>query len=450
MRSELMKYATAEVPRYTSYPTAVQFHDGVDPDIYRQWLAELRPDDRLSAYVHIPFCAKLCWYCGCHTTVPNSYVKIMEYTDVLVREIELVASQVPNIEGISHLHFGGGTPTVLTEKDMARVMSALRDGFGLSAGAEVAVEMDPRGMTQEKVAGLAKNGVTRVSLGVQDFDPVVQEKINRIQSFDLVENTVTWLRGAGISDINFDLMYGLPTQTVDGAARSAELAVKLKPSRLAVFGYAHVPWFKKHQQMISEDDLPGMEERLAQAETVNAVLRQAGYVDIGFDHYALPDDPMAKALTDGTLRRNFQGYTDDPADVLIGFGASSIGETRNGFVQNNPHTLRWAEDVLAGRLPIARGVARTDDDRLHGAAIERILCNGELDLAEHCLRFGERFDALDEALPGLAVMASDGLLQMDGRKLTLTEDGRRFARPVAASFDKYLQQKAEKRHSVAV
>ncbi len=450
MDIRLKKYALADLPRYTSFPTAVQFHGEVGEVEYRRWLANIAPQEPLSLYLHIPFCQQMCWYCGCHTSVAHSYERVGAYVLDLLREIDLLAAALPaHHGGLAHVHFGGGSPTLLSDTDFAAISAKIMEKFGARSEMELAVEIDPRTMSKTKALALAAAGVTRASLGVQDFNEHVQKKINRIQPFSQVKQSVDWLRSAGINAINFDLIYGLPGQSVTDVERSTALAASLQPDRLAVFGYAHVPWFKKHQSMIKDADLPGMEDRFAQAQMVGAGLEKAGYVAIGFDHYAKPDDSMALAAKRGKLRRNFQGYTTDAADTLLGLGASSIGAMEAGYVQNAPSMDGWRDAIHGGNLPIVRGVTLVGEDKMRRAAIMTLMSAMVLDLAAHCQTFGATPAALDDALIKLAPLADDGLVELDGRQIKVTAQGRLFVRNIAACFDTYLQADAG-RHSKAV
>ncbi|MEC9345153.1 MAG: oxygen-independent coproporphyrinogen III oxidase [Pseudomonadota bacterium] len=449
MHPRLLKYATTEVPRYTSYPTAVQFTDRVDTGMVSDWMGAVAADTPVSVYVHIPFCAQLCWYCGCHTSIPNTYDRVADYVRVLLDEIDIAAARCGSRAGIAHLHFGGGTPSVLTNDDLRRIVDRLSDRFGIRDGAEIAMEIDPRTLATERFDGLAAIGLNRASLGVQDFDPEVQRRINRVQSVDMVRAGVDGLRAIGVESINFDLMYGLPGQTVATALETVERSVALDPDRLAVFGYAHVPWFKKHQEMIDAASLPDTLARFEQTERIEERLQQAGYAAIGLDHFARPADELALAAGTGRLRRNFQGYTTDPGEVLIGLGASSISRFHQGYAQNAPHTGAWRSAVESGHPAVVRGVELTDDDRLHADAIERLLCDFKVDIPAVCAAHGRRGCALDGALIRLDQMIEDRMVVLDGRKVVMTADGRRFVRAAAACFDQYLQP-ARNRHSRAV
>lgn len=449
MKPQHLKYATTEVPRYTSYPTAAQFGELTEAT-YRDWLAQLPQGEPISLYVHVPFCREMCWYCGCHTTIVAGYDRIGNYYATLRREVELLAAALPHKARVSHLHFGGGTPTILAPEHFGAFLAHLGDHFDFLPDADKAVEMDPRTLTEEMVATLAAAGINRASLGVQDFSPQVQANIHRIQPFYVVDRAVKWLRAAGIEAINFDLMYGLPHQHLKDVERTVARALALQPDRVAIFGYAHVPWFKKHQEVIPDASLPDTLERYASAQLAADLMRAHGYEEIGFDHYAKPDDSMSVAARDGSLKRNFQGYTVDPADTMLGLGASSIGQLPQGYAQNAPKLNEWRDRIEAGRLAVIRGLAITDEDRFRRAAIEQVMTRLEFDLAAHCRAFGRPEDALDDALDKLRALAADGLVSLDGRRLKVIEpEGRRFLRSIAASFDRHYQP-SPARHSKAV
>jgi len=437
MRPELLaRYADERLPRYTSYPTSPRFGPQVGEAAYRAWLAGLAPDLTGSLYLHVPFCRAMCWYCGCHTTVARRDGPVREYLGALRREIELVAQALGRRPSVGHVHFGGGTPTILDPEAFEALAALLKARFDIGPGAEIAVEIDPRTLSDGMVAALARAGTTRASLGVQSFDPAVQAAINRVQSFGQTAAAVDKLRRAGIAAVNFDLVYGLPRQTVASCLDTVERAVALRPDRLSVFGYAHVPSFKKHQQKIRDAELPDGPARLAQADAIAAALQDAGYRRIGLDHYALPHDAMALAHEHGRLRRNFQGYTTDAADFLLGFGASAIGRLPDGYVQNEVVIGRWAEAVEAGRLPVAKGYALSEDDRLRADLIERVMCDFRVDLGRV---FGAHRRVPDlAAFPGLARLEADGVIRRDGTAIEVADDARDLVRAVAAAFDAYL------------
>ncbi len=454
MNPELLaRYDGVRVPRYTSYPTAPHFTDAVTAGRYRDWLGELAPGTDVSLYLHIPFCDSMCWYCGCHTKVVARYQPVAEYLDHLRREIDLVADAVGGRLRVRHLHWGGGTPNMVAPADFAGLMAALRARFEIGADAEIAVEIDPRTLSLEHVQVMAETGVNRASLGIQDFDPEIQKAVNRIQSYAMTATAVEWLRAAGINAINFDLMYGLPGQTVEGCRDSAGLALGLRPNRLAVFGYAHVPWMKSHQRLINEDALPDGQERWRQFAAIAGRLEEAGLQMIGLDHFASPEDDLAVAQRQGRLRRNFQGYTADQSQVLIGLGASAIGAVPQGYVQNAPDFHRYAEAIAAGQLAVARGLVLTDEDRLRRAVIERLMCDLTVDLEGILATHGREAGHFDGVLAGLDALIADGLVERRGRVLDIPESARPLVRIVAAAFDPYLapsQESGTARHSRAV
>lgn len=443
------KYAGRAVPRYTSYPTAPHFGHPFPASTYRGWLERLDPDAPVSLYLHVPFCREMCWYCGCNMKLAARYQPVAAYVETLLAEIELVIAALPGRMRISHLHWGGGTPTALEPGDLARVMARLRTSFGFTPDAEIAIESDPRTLTDAMIAAIGELGFTRASFGVQEFDPAVQEAINRRQPPAMVAHAVAALREAGVPRINFDLIYGLPHQTTGKLTETIALCRAMRPDRVALFGYAHVPWVAKNQRLIATAALPDAAERADQAACAAQALRAAGYQAVGLDHYALADDPLAVAARTGTLRRNFQGYTTDTADTLIGLGATAIGHTPLGFVQNIAETGAWARAIGAGTLPVARGLALDREDRLRGFVIERIMCDGAVDTEAVGRRFGVEPDWCAPELASLAELERDGLLELAGGRITLSEVGRPFARVVAHAFDAY-HARAAVRHSVAV
>lgn len=440
--------AEKSVPRYTSYPTAPHFSDAIGPDQFAGWLGALPAETGLSLYLHVPYCRELCTYCGCHTRATRKNEPLDAYAETLAREIDMVAKASPARQ-VVHAHWGGGTPGLLGGKRLRELTNSLRGHFNFTPDAEISIELDPRHVDGDLALALASAGFNRVSLGVQDFNPHVQEAIGRIQPFEVVERAVGLLRVAGFRAINLDLMYGLPFQTEDDVVNTAELAASLAPSRLALFGYAHAPWFAKRQQLIDAAALPGAAERLRQAATARQTLAQRGYVAIGLDHFALPEDPMALALRAGKLRRNFQGYTVDQADALLPFGASSIGRLPQGYVQNAADVGTWRRAIEAGRFATAKGAAFTRDDLARAAVIERLMCDFSVDygvIAENMLGDASAFDA---AQADLAQLIREGVAFQEGRRVSITETGRPFMRLVAAAFDAYLPTRAA-RHSVAV
>jgi oxygen-independent coproporphyrinogen-3 oxidase len=450
--ADLIARYDGHVPRYTSYPTAPHFSANIGQTEYGSWLAALPATTPLSLYIHVPFCDRLCLYCGCNTGVVRQDAPRRAYAALLERELRMVASQIGRRATLSHIHWGGGTPTTLPGDCLIGIMALARELFDVASDAEVAIEIDPTKLPPDRLGALPQMGVTRASLGVQDLDPVVQNAIGRIQSYEATEACAQSLRALGIGSLNLDLIYGLPHQTEESVARTARRALDLKADRVAVFGYAHVPWMKRHQSLIPEETLPGPTQRFAQYLAINRVLEQeGGYRAVGLDHYALPEDAMARAVEAGNLHRSFQGYTTDGAPALIGIGASAIGCLPQGYVQNAPGVPAYAAAINAGHLATVRGIALTGDDRLRRDVIERIMCDLTVDLAGVAAAHDADRSALLASSDALDRFESDGLVSWDGWRITVTEKGRPFVRSVASVFDAYLNHGGEaKRHARAV
>jgi oxygen-independent coproporphyrinogen-3 oxidase len=419
------RYAALKVPRYTSYPTAPNFSASVGEADYLRWLADLTPGGEVSIYLHVPFCNAMCWYCGCHTSVTRRREPVERYVRALSDEIVRVAGALPGRMKVRHLHWGGGSPTLLSAGDFARLNALTRRYFDFAAGAELAIEIDPRTLELDLAAELGKCGITRASLGVQSFDPKVQQAINRVQTIEQTAAATILLRNAGIGALNFDLIYGLPFQTMASCLETVSRAIEMRPDRLAVFGYAHVPDLKPHQRRIDENALPGTEERHAQSQSISEALVRAGYRQIGLDHFALPSDSLSLAAETGTLHRNFQGYTTDPCDTLLGFGASAISKLPNGFTQNAPNIPEYQERVGRSGIAVARGCGITREDRKRAAIIERLMCDF-------------RADTLGIQPQGLDQLEADGLISRKGNEIALNDRARPLVRAVAAAFDSRL------------
>lgn len=449
MRHDLVNKYDLRLPRYTSYPTAPHFSGSVDGTLYSDWLRELDPAVPLSLYLHIAYCAEMCWFCGCHTKITKRYDPIADYLAVLEQEIDLVASKMPANMTAKHVHFGGGSPTILNAKDFSHLIAHLRDRFAILKDAEIAVELDPRTADEAYIAAMADAGVTRASVGVQDFNATVQKAINRIQPYEQVAEVIGWLRKYGISEVNMDLLYGLPHQTVDTVLTTIDQALTLQPRRISLFGYAHVPWMRKHQTLIPESALPGMEERWIQYEAAQTRLHELGYVSVGLDHFAAPDDELAIALKEKRMHRNFQGYTTDDAAVLIGLGASGIGSLPQGYVANEGELHAWKRMVQEGVLPIKRGIAVSTEDKLRREVIERLMCDLDVDLDVIARRYGTTGDHFAREMDSMSDLEGDGVVVRDGYRLRITDDGRPLVRAAAARFDQYLKI-GERRHSKAI
>lgn len=449
MQDALIERLSAPVPRYTSYPTAPHFDESLGADVYAGWLANLDGRNRLSLYAHIPYCDRLCWFCACHTKHTLRYEPVEAYLKGLHAEIATVGARVSKDTPVTALHFGGGSPTLLKPEDMVALKAGLVRNFNFSAGCEISVEMDPNDLDEARYDGLAAMGMTRASLGIQDFDPKVQKAINRIQTFEQTREVVEAVRARGVRSVNCDILYGLPHQTLETMAETVRAILSLSPDRIALFGYAHVPWMKKHQNMIDEKALPGVVARYAQMTMAAGMLTAAGYEAIGIDHFARPGDTLAVAAREGTLRRNFQGYTDDQADALIGLGASSIGQLPEGYAQNIPATGEYLRRVEAGGLAVVRGYALTQEDRARAWVIERVMCDFGFSFADLGRRHPAFLPAIRAEAQTFAATDRDGLCRIAGDRFELTAAGRPFARTVAAVFDAHLST-GRGRHSIAV
>jgi oxygen-independent coproporphyrinogen-3 oxidase len=436
----LPEFAEAQLPRYTSYPPANRFSPSIGPDTACAALAVLPPEASLSLYVHIPFCKKLCWYCGCHTSVPTAADPIDSYLEGLKAEIARIAQFVPKSATVTHLHFGGGSPDILAPSQIFDLFGSLRRNFKFATFTEIAAELDPRGLSSEVISEFSAQGLTRASLGVQVLEPTVQERINRVQTVREIEAAIDRLRAAGVAGVNVDMMYGLPGQTREHVIETALFAATQDVDRIAVFGYAHVPWMKKHQKGISTQDLPTGEARFRQAEAAAETLEHSGYIPIGFDHFAAPGDSLVSAALQGRLHRNFQGYSDDEASALIAFGASAISSLPGLIYQNTPDTSGYRTACTENRLPIARGVALGSDDRRIGRLIERLLCDFEIDLPE---------DFRQRTQTKLQHLAAAGLIELQPDRLLVTPRGKPYVRNVAACFDPGFTATSG-RHSLAV
>jgi oxygen-independent coproporphyrinogen-3 oxidase len=444
----LPKYDT-RAPRYTSYPTAVQFTPDVGPQTYADWLKALPLDRPVSLYAHIPFCARRCWYCGCNTRVVRRGESISDYVALVREEIAMVEDLLPGKARAASIHLGGGTPNMLGVDDLAVLFGALRQAFKVDQDAEIAAELDPAQLTETWARAAAFHGLNRASLGVQDLSPDVQAAVNRHEPFEVVQRAAGFLRAAGVKALNLDLMYGLPRQRAADVIHTLDQVLTLNPDRIALFGYAHVPWMKAHQKLIADSELPGAAERLEQSQLAADRLTAEGYVTIGMDHFARPDDPMAIALARRELHRNFQGYTTDGADTLIGFGVSAIGALPQGYVQNQPLELLWRAAINEGRLATARGVALTEEDRFRGEVIERLMCDMTVNLDAVAARHSRQAAELDDAVAELKPLEEDGLVERLGGTISVTELGRPFVRSACAPFDAYLDR-AALRHSRVV
>ena len=428
-------------PRYTSYPTAPHFHDGFGTDDYADALDRLDPAQPLSLYTHVLFCAKLCYYCGCHMRVTDRPEPVDRYRTYLERELDLVAERLGEGRLVQQIHWGGGTPTTLGPAGIERLMAHTRRRFTIAADAEIGLEADPRTLTRAHLEAARRAGFNRLSFGVQSFDPAVQEAIGRVQPFEQVRQATEWARALGFEGLSFDLIYGLPHQTPERFARTLDLAASLGPDRLSVFGYAHVPWMKKHQRLIPTEALPGPEDRLALYALAFDALTARGYRHVGMDHFARPADPLCRAQDAGTLHRNFQGYATHAECALLGFGASAIGGFGRVYAQNEKGLAAYYDALDAGRLPIARGLALSDEDVLRRHVITRLMCDFALDKRAVEARFYIDFDThFAEASTTSRRSKPKASSCSAPDRIVVPERGRPFVRNAAMAFDAYLDR----------
>lgn len=449
-RAELSQPTTADLlarydrpgPRYTSYPTAVSFHEGVGEEEYlsRLAMADARGHEPLSLYAHLPFCRERCLYCGCNVVITPHHRIARDYLGCLIEEIDLLAAHLPRRRTLSQLHWGGGTPTYYTPFELSRLMREITERFAFTPDAEIGIEVDPRATQAEHLETLGSLGFNRLSAGIQDFAPDVQAAIHRIQSFEQTKDVLDRARAAGFRSINVDLIYGLPLQTADGFQQTLEKVLELRPDRIAVYSFAFVPWIKGHMKNLPANALPDGALKLDLLARAIDTFTGAGYCSIGMDHFALPDDELARAAADGTLGRNFMGYTVQSARDLVGVGISAIGDVQGALFQNDKKLVSYERAAAEGRFPIERGYVLDDDDRLRRDVITALMCNGRVEYGEiervHGIRFGGRFQA--ELLELERGPVADGLLEIRKDALELTETGRRFVRNVAMVFDRHL------------
>ena len=450
---ELIRKYSVPGPRYTSYPPATQF----TADLGSLALDEAVADDNrlgagpVSLYFHLPFCESRCWFCGCNTVITRRRASAGEYLADLGREVRLTAARMDRSRPVTQIHFGGGTPTFFPPEELRALGALIRENFSVAADCEFSVEVDPRRLTRDHVLALRDIGANRASLGVQDTNPRVQLAIHRIQPQSVNEQAFTWLREAGFGSINVDLIYGLPLQTPATFARTIQDVLQLGPDRLSVFSYAHVPWIKPAQKIFDDrEQLPGPEEKLAMFAVAHDGLTRAGFVDIGLDHFARPDDSLAIAQRAGTLHRNFQGYSTQAGASLYGFGISSISSTPDTYRQNHKSIPEWRAALDAGQLPIERGLRLTADDKRRRTVIMRLMCDRRLDYArlsrELAVDFASEYATEIESL---AELATDGLVRLGEHGIEVTPVGVPLLRVIAMRFDaRYVA--APQRHAQAI
>ena len=435
------------VPRYTSYPTAPQFHEGVGHDEFGIWLAGLGTDQPISLYVHIPFCERLCWFCACRTQGVSTLSPVAAYLDILLAEIAMFKATRPEGLKMARLHFGGGSPTILSPEMIDTLTAAIKDAIPFDDSYEFSVEIDPTACNNEKLDAFARAGMNRASIGVQDFNEKVQAAIGRPQGYELTRDTVLALRERGIESINIDMVYGLPYQDLAALENTTKQVIGLSPDRVALFGYAHVPWMAKRQKMIPEASIPDPFVRFDQSEKAASMFSDAGMRVIGIDHFAIPSDSLAIAAESGNLRRNFQGYTDDRCSALIGLGASSISRFPQGFIQNNTATVTYSNAIKSGKWSAIRGFAQSNEDKMRSRAIEMLMCDFRLDFTELKQDYGdEADDIVDECYRAIAEFPDFVRLHPDG--LEVLANGRPLTRIIANVFDTFTT--AQAKHSRAI
>jgi len=446
---DLIRRYDGRGPRYTSYPTALQF----DEEYTRaHYVADARASNELarplSLYVHIPFCQTLCYYCGCNKIVTRNQARVARYLESLHGEIDLQAALFDATRAVEQLHFGGGTPTYLDRRQLAELMQKLDDAFGLdnSDEHEFSIEVDPRSADPERIGELAALGFNRLSLGVQDFDEGVQKAVNREQSIEDVQSLVDAAHAAGFRSISFDLIYGLPEQSVDSFTGTLDHVIAMRPDRLAVYNYAHLPERFKGQRLIDRAAIPSPDSKLLILQRTVETLTAAGYRYIGMDHFALPGDDLVTAQADGTLQRNFQGYSTHRQCDLVGLGMSSIGNIGDAFAQNVTTTMLYEAHIAAGELPIAKGIAVDEDDRMRAAAIQSLMCDDELQFSTFNERFGIVFQQyFAPQLERLRLLENDGLVTIDAEHIAISAKGRLLLRNIAMIFDRYIAGELENR-----
>jgi oxygen-independent coproporphyrinogen-3 oxidase len=437
----------ARVPRYTSYPTAPHFAADVGAAQFENWISAIPAGSSISLYMHVPFCRRLCWFCACRTQGTQSDEPVRAYAEVLLAELKMLKSRLAPGVTLSRLHWGGGTPTLMPPDMMRRVAGAVFEAVPMGEGAEFSVEIDPNEIDDARMDALAEAGMNRASIGVQDFDEQIQKVIGRDQSYEITRRAVEMIRERGVASLNADILYGLPHQTNRKISESVQKLLSLGPDRVALYGYAHVPWMARRQTMIPSDHLPTPQERLALFETARELFVADGYDEIGIDHFALPTDGLAKAQKSGLLRRNFQGYTDDLAPVLVGMGASSISRFPQGYAQNASATSVHIKAIREGRFSTARGHAFSDEDRLRSRLIEALMCDFRIDSAEILREFKIAPTRLKEMLTECAQQFED-MVELTADGLFIPEKGRPLTRMIARAFDAYDLSKAG--HSSAI
>jgi oxygen-independent coproporphyrinogen-3 oxidase len=448
----VQKYNVAG-PRYTSYPPATKFTDALTwPDLAERILENNRTERDLSLYYHIPFCETLCWFCGCTTVITLNHKQGQTYIDYLEKEMAQMSTMLNPRRKVSQLHWGGGSPTFLSPDEIRRLGEIIHRHFTFAKDVEAGVEIDPRRLNKDHVVALREVGFNRASLGVQDFDPKVQESVHRIQPKAMTEQVVAWIREAGFTSVNFDLIYGLPHQTVESFNRTLDDVLAIQPDRLAVFSYAHVPWVKPAQKILEQKILPTPEVKLQLLKTVIERLTQdSHYIYIGMDHFAKPNDELTLAQRRKELQRNFQGYSTHAGADIYSFGMSAISQIPDAYWQNEKELPKYYAALDAGRAPLLRGYVVTDEDKIRRETIMRVMCDLSLDYAAMSQRLGMNFAShFERELESLAGFEADGLVRRFPTGLEVTDAGRLFIRNIAMCFDNTLASAGERKHSKTI
>lgn len=437
----------ARVPRYTSYPTAPHFSSKIAASDVTNWISQIPAHSEISLYLHIPFCRRLCWFCACRTQGTSTLSPVAGYIETLKAEIDLLVAQLPEGVTLSQLHWGGGTPTLLSSDLITDLAQSILSRLPMAKGGQFSVEIDPSEVDMQRLDALVAAGMNRASIGVQDFDPAIQAIIGREQTYAQTSDTADALRQRGITSINMDMLYGLPQQTPHGISESVQKLLSISPDRVALYGYAHVPWMAKRQALIPTDTLPTPQERLTLFETARDLFVWDGYAEIGIDHFARPDDGLAIAAYNGTMRRNFQGYTEDNNGTLIALGASAISRFPQGFAQNNPSTSGYQASIRSGDFATAKGHRFSGEDLLRARIIEELMCQFSADIPALAAETATRADDL-QALARQIAQDFRQFVELRNGRLDIRPDGRPLTRVIARSFDAYDQSKA--RHSQAI
>jgi len=431
------------VPRYTSYPTAPNFNEKINNDKYSLWLKKIKKNNKISLYIHIPFCNSLCYFCGCHTGVVNKYNPVKRYVNYLLKEIDIIRKITRKRLKVSHIHFGGGSPSILEKQELKLLMNSIKKKFIIEKNSEIAIEIDPRFVSKKNlITNLKKFFFNRVSIGVQDFSPVVQKIINRKQTFKQTKELIDYLKLNGITNINIDLVYGFPKQTTKSFINTLSKIRSLNPERISIFGYAHVPWMKKNQRLIKEEPLDN-ETRFQLYQIASDYFLNNNYISIGIDHYAKKNSSIVKKLEKRKLNRNFQGYTEDQAKILIGIGSSSIGSLKDGYVQNKTYVPDYIKSLKKNKLPILKGYELKNEDKMYGKIIKELMCYLNVDFNKIIKKYNKK-EELIRSIVKMKPFIDANVVNIDNNILTINNEARPLARIISSYFDQYFLKNKNK------